>query len=379
LRGFSRSAMPHGLEMLSQGTMRAMNVAPLSSGLQAVREAVRRAPAYPFTPIDARVKLDQNESPHDFPVELKRLALDRLENTDWNRYPDIHADRLRVAIGELNAHDPHGIVVTPGSNVLIHAIAQAAGIGQRLLTLTPGFSLYALSGKLLESELTELPLEPEFGLPMDALLGELKRGSGVLFLAEPHAPTGALHPEAQIERILEAATNWIVVLDEAYYEYSGRNHLHLLNRENVCILRTFSKAWGLAGPRLGYLLAQPGLAENIQKICSPFNVSILSTVVAQIALENSGYVETRVNETLLERGRVFEALQHHKNWTVYPSHANYHLIRTNDARRAHAELLERGVLVRRQDSYPGLEGCIRVSVGTPEENTAFISAALELQ
>jgi histidinol-phosphate aminotransferase len=359
--------------------MQPMKVASPSSGLSAVREAVRRAPAYPFTPIEARVKLDQNESAYDFPVELKQLALERLGSADWNRYPDMHADRLRVAIGELNGHDPHGVVVTPGSNVLIHALAQAAGIGQRLLTLTPGFSLYALSGKLLESELTELPLEPEFGLPIEALLLELRRGSGVLFLAEPHAPTGALHPEAQIECILEAAQNWIVVLDEAYYEYAGRDHLRFLNSENVCILRTFSKAWGLAGPRLGYLLAQPGLAENIQKICSPFNVSILSTVVAQVALENSAYVQTRVSETLLERSRVFEALQDHESWTIYPSHANYHLIRTNDAKRAHTQLLERGVLVRRQDSYPGLEGCVRVSVGTPAENTAFITAALELQ
>jgi histidinol-phosphate aminotransferase len=359
--------------------MRTMKVAQPSSGLFAVRDAVRRAPAYPFTPIEARIKLDQNESPYDFPAELKQLALDRLGGADWNRYPDMHADRLRVAIGGLNAHDPRGVVVTPGSNVLIHALAQAAGIGQRLLTLTPGFSLYALSGKLLEAELTELPLEPDFGLPMAALLRELQRGSGVLFLAEPHAPTGALHSEAQIERILEAASNWIVVLDEAYYEYAARNHLRFLAQENVCILRTFSKAWGLAGSRLGYLLAQPALAENIQKICSPFNVSVLSTVVAQVALEHPAYVESRVNETLLERQRVFEALQTHKTWTIYPSHANYHLIRTNDAKRAHAQLLERGVLVRRQDSLPGLEGCIRVSVGTPEENTAFISAALELQ
>ena len=359
--------------------MTRMNVASPNSGLSALRAAVRRAPAYPFTPIEARIKLDQNESAYDFPAALKELALERLGNTDWNRYPDIHADRLRVSIGAFNNHDPHGVVVTPGSNVLIHALAQAAGIGQRLLTLTPGFSLYALSGKLLESELTELPLEPAFGLPIEALLRELQRGSGVLFLAEPHAPTGALHSDTQIERILEAAGNWIVVLDEAYYEYAGRNHLGFLARGNVCILRTFSKAWGLAGPRLGYLLAQPELAENIQKICSPFNVSILSTVVAQVALEHPEYVQTRVNEALLERARVYVALKGHGSWTIYPSHANYHLIRTNDAKRAHAQLLAHGVLVRRQDSLPGLEGCIRVSVGSPAENTAFITAALELR
>jgi histidinol-phosphate aminotransferase len=263
--------------------------------------------------------------------------------------------------------------------VLIHALAQAAGIGQRLLTVTPGFSLYALSAKLLEAELTELSLEPDFALPTASILHELERGRGVLFLAEPHAPTGALHNISEIEAILEKAKDWIVVLDEAYFEFSGREHTKYLERENVCILRTFSKAWGLGGARLGYLMAQPALAMNIQKICSPFNVSTLVTAVAGVALEHPEYVRTRVEETLSERARVFEALENHPSWVIYPSSANYHLIRTPDAKRAHAQLLERGVLVRRQDSYPGLEGCIRVSVGTPEENTAFFAAALELR
>ncbi len=345
-----------------------------------VREAVRRAPAYPFTPTLAPVKLDQNESGHDFPAALKTLALERLAVADWNRYPDMHADRLRHAIGQQVGWNPDGVVVTPGSNVLIHALAQAAGIGQRLLTLTPGFSLYALSARLLEAELTELPLAENFGLPMLALLSELERGRGVLFLAEPHAPTGTLHPLEQIGAILERAENWVVVLDEAYFEFAGRAHLNLLETHpNVCILRTFSKAWGLGGARLGYLLAQPELAGNIQKVCSPFNVNVMTTVVAEVALEFPDYVQSRVDELLLERERVYQALKPHPSWVIYPSHANYHLIRTGDAKRAHAELLEHGVLVRRQDSYPGLEGCIRVSVGTPAENTAFISAALELR
>jgi histidinol-phosphate aminotransferase len=347
-------------------------------GIEAVRAAVRRAPAYPFTPIDAPIKLDQNESGHDFPADLKHLALERLAASDWNRYPDMHADTLRRTIGRYADWNPDGIVVTPGSNVLIHALAQAAGIGQRLLTVTPGFSLYALSAKLLEAELTEVPLEPDFALPSRSILRELERGRGVLFLAEPHAPTGALHPIDDIEAILEAARDWIVVLDEAYFEFSGRDHKRYLERENVCILRTFSKAWGLGGARLGYLMAQPALAANIQKLCSPFNVSVLIGGVAQVALEHPEYVQARVREVLSERERVFEALKNHRSWVIYPSHANYHLIRTPDAKRAHAQLLERGVLVRRQDSYPGLEGCIRVSIGKPEENSAFVAAALEL-
>jgi histidinol-phosphate aminotransferase len=175
-----------------------------------------------------------------------------------------------------------------------------------------------------------------------------------------------------------AGDDWIVVLDEAYHEYSGRSHLEFLQKPNVCILRTFSKAWGLGGVRLGYLLANPALAEHVQKIVSPFNVSALVTAALEVALEHPEYVQTRVTETLSERTRVFEALKDHPAWQIYPSQANYHLIRTRNAKLAHAQLLERGILVRRQDSYAGLEGCIRVSIGTPNENTEFIEAALAL-
>ena len=344
----------------------------------AVREAILSAAAYPFTPIDAPVKLDQNESGYDFPLALKALALERLAVTAWNRYPDMNADSLRVALSRYLHWDAKGLVVTTGSNVLIHALAQIAGLGARVLTVAPAFSLYTLSAKLLEVELTQVPLEPDFALPMPALLHELGRGSGVLYLAEPHAPTGALHDPAQLEQLIRAAQHWIVVIDEAYVEYAGVNHTQFLEHANVCILRTFSKAWGLGGLRLGYLMAGPDLASQVQKILAPFNVSLLHTVIASVALENPAYVTERVSEALLERSRVYEALREHPTWHIYPSHANYHLIRTPDAALAHAQLLERGVLVRRQDSLLGLEGCLRVSIGTPSENTAFMSAAKEL-
>lgn len=357
-----------------------VTASPIKTVLKsAVREAILSAAAYPFTKIDASVKLDQNESGYDFPPALKALALERLGKVAWNRYPDMNADSLRLELARYLHWDALGLVVTTGSNVLIHALAQIAGLGARVLTVTPAFSLYTLSAKLLETELTQVPLEPDFALPMPALLSELQRGSGVLYLAEPHAPTGALHDPSQLERLIRAAQNWIVVIDEAYVEYAAVDHTALLEHPNVCILRTFSKAWGLGGLRLGYLMAQPGLASQVQKILAPFNVSLLHTVIASVALENPSYVTERLNEALLERDRVYAALREHSMWHIYPSRANYHLIRTPDAALAHAGLLERGVLVRRQDSLLGLEGCIRVSIGTPAENTAFINAAKELR
>ncbi len=347
-----------------------------------IRAAVRNAPAYPFVAIEAAIKLDQNESGYDFPTELKHLALEKMLHTNWNRYPQMHAETLRQKIAARVGWTEHGVVVTPGSNVLIHALAQAAGIGQRVLSVSPAFSLYSLSAALLEAQMLEPRLNSDFSLPMQSLTHELKQPTpGVLFLAVPHAPTGAMPSFEEITALLEAASqDWIIVLDEAYFEYSGRSHLALLETyPNLCILRTFSKAWGLGGVRLGYLLAQPELATHIQKILSPFNVSALTQAVAEVALDNPSYAQTRVSESILERQRVFAALEPHPTWKIYPSAANYHLIRTKDAKLAHSDLLERGILVRKQDGYLGLQGCIRVSVGTPEENTAFVTAALELR
>jgi histidinol-phosphate aminotransferase len=344
----------------------------------AVRREVQDSPDYPFAPIEARVKLDQNESAHDFPTKLKRLALERLEALEWNRYPDLHTDTLREKIAQFEAWQTRGVVVTPGSNVLIHALAQVAGINQRVLTVSPSFSLYALGAKLLGSSLKELPLENGFALPLESLLRELRAGGpGIVYLAEPHAPTGTMHPLEQLEQICAAAgPDWIVVIDEAYHGFSARDHKDLVRAHaNVCVLRTFSKAWGLAGARLGYLLAQPELATNVQKVVSPFNVSHLNAIVAQVALEHPQYMQALLEEVKSERERVYQKLLEHPTWTVYPSQANFLLFRTPDAKAAHAKLLEHGVLIRRQDSYPGLEGCLRVSIGKPEENTAFLEAA----
>ena len=350
--------------------------------MNGIRQAVRNAPSYPFVAIEAAIKLDQNESGYDFPLELKHLAIEKMLHTNWNRYPEMHSENLRQKIAARVAWTEHGVVVTPGSNVLIHALAQAAGIGQRILSVSPAFSLYSLSGQLLEAQMLEPRLNPDFSLPLEALSRELSQPTpGIMFLAVPHAPTGAMPSLEEIQGLLAVASkDWIIVLDEAYFEYSGRSHLALLETyPNLCILRTFSKAWGLGGVRLGYLLAQPELAGHIQKILSPFNVSALTQSAAEVALDNPSYAETRVTESILERQRVFAALEPHPTWKIYPSAANYHLIRTTDAKRAHAELLERGILVRKQDSYAGLQGCIRVSIGRPEENSAFVAAALELR
>lgn len=344
-----------------------------------IRPAVLASPDYPFNPIDAPVKLDQNESPQDFPADLKQLVLDELLNAQWHRYPDLHSDGLCAAIGAHEDWQADGIVVTTGSNVLIPLLTQLSGLGRRLLTVKPAFALYALGARLLDVELTEVALQADFSLDVAALTAELGRGAepGVLFLSQPHAPTGNCAAAEDIAALVEAAPGWLVVIDEAYFHFAGRDfRAFARTRPNVVLLRTMSKAWGLAGLRLGYLLTSREVAANLKKLVPPFTTSVLQTVAARVALAHPDYMVERVQRTVRERERVFAALARHPSWITYPSQANFLLIRTPDAKAAHEHLLRHGVLLRRQDGLEGLEGCIRVTIGTPEENDLFLAAAL---
>ncbi|MFC5848456.1 pyridoxal phosphate-dependent aminotransferase [Deinococcus petrolearius] len=350
---------------------------------RAVRAAVRAVPAYPFTPLNVPIKLDQNENPYDFPEELKAEALRRMAARPWNRYPDLHADTLRDAVARYEDWDPAGVVVTPGSNVLIKLLTELAGIGQTVLTVNPTFSVYTLEAELLGARLVQVSLNPDFSLPVAELRAALEREEpGVLYLTQPHAPTGHVDAEADVRALTEAAeaAGWVVVLDEAYHQYSRSDYRGLVRGGPARLsLRTFSKAWGLAGVRVGYLLASPELAANLQKLVSAFNVNLLAQAALEVALEQPTYVQARVAEGVRERGRVLAALANHPTCRALPSQANFFLLRTPDADAAYRHLLSRGIVVRRQDRLHLLAGCLRVAIGTPEENDALIAAVDDLR
>ncbi len=339
-----------------------------------LRPEVKAAPAYNFTPHLEPIKLDQNESPYDLPSELKKEVLARLKNILFNRYPELGAEGLRQKLSKHLDYPEKGIVISGGSNVLIQAFVMAAGIGHQVLTVSPTFSVYPLQAKLLGATLIECRLNPDFSLPLENLLQKLSSGQGVFFLANPAAPTANLFTEKDIETLAEASKdNWLFVLDEAYHQFSKTDYLSLIqDYDHVASLRTFSKAFGLGGVRLGYTLMQPSLAEHIQKLILPFSVSALQTSIAEIILENPEWVKTRIEEALLERTRVMQALSHVKGLEVLPSHTNFFLMRVNNPDYVYQKLLEAGIVIRRQDHLPMLQGCLRVSIGTPYENNRFL-------
>ena len=345
-----------------------------------VRPSVRAARAYHFTARPARTKLDQNESPYDLPPELKAEVWAKLQNVSWNRYSELAAESLRAAIARFHGWDEAGVVVSGGSNVLIQAFVAACGISQRVLSVRPTFAVYGEQAQLLGAPLTEVPLGEDFSLPLRGLLDELKRGPGVFFLANPAAPTGNGFARDDLEALTGAAKpDWTLVFDEAYHQFAESDLLPLVRTNaHTASLRTFSKAFGLGGVRLGYALTSPDLAQNVQKLLLPFSVSALQVATGLTVLEHPDYVVARAAEAKRERAYLFGELQKLPGLTVYPSQTNFLLFRVENAEAFFNALLAEGILVRRQDHLPGLSGCLRVSVGTPEENRAFIGAVKKI-
>ncbi|UCH27532.1 MAG: histidinol-phosphate transaminase [Trueperaceae bacterium] len=345
-----------------------------------IRPAIRSEAPYRFRAEPAGIKLDQNESPFDLTEPLKSRIFERLSKIPFNRYPEIHAQGLRRKIARHFEWPEDGIVVAGGSNVLVQSLVITAGLGQKVLTVTPTFPVYAMQARLLDAQLIELPLTTGFELPVAALERELSSGRGVLFLANPAAPTGNLHRRTDLLSLIEAAaTDWLVVIDEAYCQFAASDYLEVVRQHrHVVSLRTFSKAFGLGGVRLGFALTTPDVAENVQKVMMPFAVSSLQQAVGEVMLDEIEAVTEVVEQISSERARLWKALSRLENITVFPSETNFLLIKVPDPARVHRELLDRGVLIRRQDHLPGLQGCVRVTIGSIEENALFLSAFQEV-
>lgn len=319
------------------------------------------------------VRLDANESPYSIPPDPLAELLARVP---LNRYPDPEALELRSTLAELLGISPSRIMVGNGSDELIQLLLLALGDpGSAVLSPVPTFSMYELTSKALGLRFFGIPLGPRFELDLGGILKAIKENQPKLcFLASPNNPTGNSFSEGDILKIAEASQG-LVVVDEAYYSYSQRTVLpHVDRYQNLAVLRSLSKI-GLAGLRVGYLVAHGALLDGLQKVRLPYNVNALSQAAARFALSKREAIEAQIKQIIGERDRLFEALAHTSGIEVFPSEANFLLFRTKvNVSSILWGLLEEGVLIRDLSHMEGLKNCLRVTVGTPEENDLFLEA-----
>lgn len=326
-----------------------------------------------------RIRLDANESPFDLPEEVRDEVQKRLETLPTNRYPDSETSLLRQALAERFGHHPDGIVVGNGSDELVALLIQALGRPDaRVLSPEPSFSMYRILAATAGVEYRGVPLDATFELDPDAIRHALRpEGTHLLFLSYPNNPTGNCWNTSSILSLLEEP-NLLVVVDEAYAEFSGKSFVSRLEEyPNLIVLRTFSKAFGLAGLRVGYLLADPAWATCINKVRLPYNVNRWSQEVARTALKYTPLFEERIALLRRERDRLYAALKEDNRFEPFPSEANFVLFRVPGGSDAcFHRLLSRGILIRNLNRPGPLANCLRVTAGTPEENETFLTALL---
>jgi histidinol-phosphate aminotransferase len=350
-----------------------------SDGLALIKPAVLAQPGYTLVSPPARRKLNQNESPFDFPAELKREVFAQVSGQSWQRYPEFVPRDLQVALAQHYRWVPDGVLVGNGSNELIQAtLSVTLGSGDRVVAPSPTFSLYRLLTGVLGGRYVPVPLAENFEYDVDRLIETVRREQArLVVLNSPNNPTGSVLPDDAVERILEQ-TEALVVCDEAYQDFGGPTALALLaHSSRLVVLRTFSKAFGLAGLRFGLALAHPEVAREIAKGKLPYNVNLVTLAAARVAIRNAPVLAARVQEIVATRDRFLARLRQVRGLTVYPTAANFVLIRCQDVPAG--EVFQRlyqdfGILVRDVSASPELAECLRISIGTGEDMDAVIEA-----
>ncbi|MEM7052476.1 MAG: histidinol-phosphate transaminase [Acidobacteriota bacterium] len=339
--------------------------AMLDDVLATVRPAVRELRAYHLDLSPCRFKLDQNEVPWDLPRRIKERALERLKAVDWAIYPDFHGDRLRRALGERHRWPWQGVLVGNGSNELLSAaIKTFARPGGEVLGTAPTFSLYRVFSLAMGATFRACGPRFDLRLPLAELEAEVARDPRrPVVLCSPNNPTGDSASPQRVAALLENLAAPLL-LDNAYGEFGPHDYRPLLDRyPHLLIFRTFSKAWSLGGLRLGYVLARPELTAELIKLKLPYNLGLAGLEIACAALEEAPALERRVR-VLVGRRRQWAACLESHGLTPLPSDANFLLVRCGAAvETIFRGLGERGIRVRDVTKYPGLEDCLRVSIG----------------
>ena len=344
---------------------------------QIIRDEIRALAAYHVPDATGMVKLDAMENPYPLPADMQAEVARLAAGAALNRYPDPAAGALKERLREAMAV-PAGmeILVGNGSDELIQVLACAvARPGATLLAVEPSFVMFRMIATFAGLRYAGVELNPDFTLDLSAMLEAMRRERPALtFIAYPNNPTGNLFDAHALEQVIEAAPG-LVVIDEAYHAFAQRSFMPRLSaRRNLLVMRTLSKL-GLAGLRLGLLAGQPEWLAELDKVRLPYNVNVLSQRVAHYVLGRGDVLDAQATAIRAERSRLAAQLAALAGVEVFPSDANFILFRRSGAATVFEALKGHGVLIKKLDgSHPMLKNCLRVTVGTPEENDRFLAA-----
>lgn len=343
------------------------------------RAAVAAMTAYALELREAELKLNQNESPFDLPRRWKERALERFIERPWNLYPDFEASMLREAIANAYGFDATNILVGNGSNELLAAaVGTFVGPGTPVIIPRPTFTLYEKLVTVAGGLVVPIEIDPATGtLPLEAMLREASRLRGaVIILCSPNNPTGGVLPEGGLDALLDAGAT--VLFDRAYGDFA-RDAMPPLH-DRLVTFSTFSKAWGLAGLRIGWLASTARTCREIRKVKLPYSLNIISEAVTAAILDERALVEANVACVLEERERMLIVMREIRSAEVFPTRANFIAFRVlrGPGRALFDALHARGILIRDIASSPGLADCLRVTIGTREQNDRFLAALATL-
>jgi histidinol-phosphate aminotransferase len=336
-----------------------------------IKPSIRKLTAYSVDETRVRIKLDAMENPFPLPDSVRRELAEATGKTLINLYPDPSARRLKRSIAALWKMSPEQMVLGNGSDELIQSIILA--FGGPVLIPVPTFAMYDITSRALGQDVVTVFLDRDFDLDAGLLLKKARESRAkVIFLACPNNPTGNRFSDKAVLAVLRNAQA-AVVIDEAYFSFSGKTYLPLLKKyPNMVLLRTLSKI-GFAGLRIGILTASPAVVNELSKIRLPYNINSLSQAAAVTVLKHNNVINRQISLLISERQKLYNELRELKGVTVYPSETNFIMIRTaKNASSIHLRLKQAGILIKNLNKPGPLKNCLRVTIGTPDENRTFL-------
>jgi histidinol-phosphate aminotransferase len=343
-----------------------------------IRRDVLAMTSYPVPDATGFVKLDAMENPFPLPAPLAAQLGERLAGVALNRYPAPRPEALLEKIKRvMNVPVNCEVLLGNGSDEIISMVSMAcAKPGAKALAPVPGFVMYQLSARLANLEFVGVPLKADFTLDTDAMLAAIaEHQPAIVYLAYPNNPTGTLYDDAGMERIIAAAHRSLVVIDEAYQPFAQQSWLPRADAfDNVVVMRTVSKL-GLAGIRLGYLVGRAAWLTEFDKVRPPYNVNVLTQATADFLLDHLDVLDAQAAQLREERTKLAQAVGRLPGAEVFPSAGNFLLVRVPDASVMFETLLTARVLIKNVSKmHPLLANCVRLTVGSPEENAQLLAA-----